>query len=170
MCHPQPRAVKLAACARRGSPDPVETADRRSPPVRRGSPDPAETTDRRSPPAPGRPSVESVVRSETAPQPVETAPRFHNRLAAYPLGSNVAHEPLPDFTEADFFKYLRRHDAVATRIERGDLPRPLLAEFHRKLGATPRFVEQAGAVLAAIDPDRMMLVFEWLMESVFVMV
>jgi hypothetical protein len=66
---------------------------------------------------------------------------------------NVADEPLPDFTEADFFKYLRRHDAVATRIEWGDLPRSLLAEFHRKLGGTPRFVEQASAVLAQIDPD-----------------
>ena len=42
---------------------------------------------------------------------------------------------------------------MATRIERGDLPRPLLAEFHRKLGGTPRFVEQASAVLARIDPD-----------------
>ena len=27
---------------------------------------------------------------------------------------NLAHEHLPDFTEADFFKYLRRHDKVST--------------------------------------------------------
>lgn len=66
---------------------------------------------------------------------------------------NVAHEPLPDFTEADFFKCLRRYDAVAERMERGELPRALLAQFHRKLGATPRFVEQAGTLLGRIDPD-----------------
>ena len=72
-----------------------------------------------------------------------------------PNQPNLAHESLPDFTEADFFKYLRRHDRVATRIDRGELPRDLLSAFHRKLGATPRFIEQASAVLAAIDPDRL---------------
>ncbi|HVM63022.1 MAG TPA: tetratricopeptide repeat protein [Verrucomicrobiae bacterium] len=66
---------------------------------------------------------------------------------------NVAHEPLPDFTEADFFKYLRRHDKVATRMETGELKRELLTLFYRKLGATPRFVEQASAVLGTADPD-----------------
>ena len=68
---------------------------------------------------------------------------------------NVLHEALPDFTEADFFKYLRRHDRVARRMEQGELSRELLARFHRTLGGTPRFVEQASAVLARIDPDRL---------------
>ncbi|MBM4086436.1 MAG: CHAT domain-containing protein, partial [Planctomycetes bacterium] len=72
-----------------------------------------------------------------------------------PRQPNLAHEPLPDFTEADFFKYLRRHDRVASRMDQGELPRELLGLFHAKLGATPRFVEQASAVLATIDPDRL---------------
>ena len=66
---------------------------------------------------------------------------------------NLAHEPLPDFTEADFFKYLRRHEAVAKRIEKGELSGELLAEFNKKLGGTPRFIEQACVILARIDPD-----------------
>ncbi len=65
----------------------------------------------------------------------------------------VVHEPLPDFTEADFFKFLRRIPRVAERIERNELPRDILVEFQRKLGATPRFIAQAGAVLERIDPD-----------------
>ena len=68
---------------------------------------------------------------------------------------NLAHEPMPDFTEADFLKYLRRHDRVAERIERGELRPELLASFYRKLGGTPRFVEQAAALLGAISPDRL---------------
>ena len=67
---------------------------------------------------------------------------------------HLAHEPMPDFTEADFFKYLRRHERVAQRIESGVLSNELIGDFHRKLGATPRFVEQACAILATLDPDR----------------
>ncbi len=67
--------------------------------------------------------------------------------------ANLAHEAMPDFTEADFFKYLRRHPRVMERIQHGNLPRDLIATFHRKLGATPRFVEQACAILATIDAD-----------------
>ena len=78
---------------------------------------------------------------------------------------NLAHEPLPDFTEADFFKYLRRHDKVSTRIDRGELPWDLLTLFHRKLGATPRFVEQASAVLATTDPDRLREQLEGVAET-----
>ena len=40
-------------------------------------------------------------------------------------------------------------------MDQGELPRDLLTAFHRKLGATPRFVEQASAVLGKIDPDRL---------------
>ena len=78
---------------------------------------------------------------------------------------NLAHEPLPDFTEADFFKYLRRHDKVSTRIDRGELPWDLLTLFHRKLYATPRFVEQASAVLATTDPDRLREQLEGVAET-----
>ena len=78
---------------------------------------------------------------------------------------NLAHEHLPDFTEADFFKYLRRHDKVSLRIDRGELPRDLLTLFHRKLGGTPRFVEQASAVLATTDPDRLREQLEGVAET-----
>ena len=106
-------------------------------------------------PTPPKPPTEGLLpRPETCGRSVARSETVLTRGPPDPaFPPNVAHEPLPDFTEADFFKYLRRHDAVATRIERGDLPRPLLAEFHRKLGGTPRFVEQASAVLARIDPD-----------------
>ena len=66
---------------------------------------------------------------------------------------NVLHEGLPDFTEASFLKYLRRHPKVAPRLESGDLDTGLISLFHEKLGATPRFIEQACAILAEIDPD-----------------
>lgn len=66
---------------------------------------------------------------------------------------NLGHEAMPDFTEADFFKYLRRHPRVTERMQSGELSRDLIATFHRKLGATPRFVEQACAVLATIDAN-----------------
>lgn len=54
-----------------------------------------------------------------------------------PEQPNLAHEALPDFTEADFFKYLRRNDQVAARIERGELSHDLLATFSHKLGRPP---------------------------------
>jgi len=66
---------------------------------------------------------------------------------------NLAHEPMPDFTEADFSKYLRRHENVAQRMDRGELTADLITSFHRKLGATPRFVEQACAILGTIEAD-----------------
>jgi tetratricopeptide (TPR) repeat protein len=70
-----------------------------------------------------------------------------------PAQPNLAHEPVPDFTEADFLKYLRRHEKVAARMRPDELSRDLLEGFYRKLGATPRFVEQATAVLARVEPD-----------------
>ncbi|MFN0128663.1 MAG: hypothetical protein ACKV19_18485 [Verrucomicrobiales bacterium] len=66
---------------------------------------------------------------------------------------NLAHEPMPDFTAGDFSKYLRRHEKVAQRMERGELGADLIAAFHRKLGATPRFVEQACAILGTLEAD-----------------
>ena len=54
---------------------------------------------------------------------------------------------------------------MSTRIERGELPWDLLTLFHRKLGATPRFVEQASAVLATTDPDRLREQLEGVAET-----
>jgi tetratricopeptide (TPR) repeat protein len=68
---------------------------------------------------------------------------------------NLLHEALPDFTEADFFKYLSRHAHIAQRIEAGEFTRALLTEFHRKLGGTPRFIEQACRVLERLDGSQL---------------
>ena len=62
----------------------------------------------------------------------------------------VAQESLPEFSESDFFKFVRRHPDVAVRMERGELPQELVATYHRKLGVTPRFVKQACSVLAKL--------------------
>ena len=72
-----------------------------------------------------------------------------------PQPPNLAHEPMPDFTEADFFKFLRRHPRMADRMNRGELDRELIETVHRELGATPRFVEQASAILATIEAYRL---------------
>ena len=94
-----------------------------------------------------------------------SSPAVTCRRASTRKQPNLAHEHLPDFTEADFFKYLRRHDKVSLRVERGELPRDLLTLFHRKLGGTPRFVEQASAVLATTDPDRLREQLEGVAET-----
>lgn len=68
---------------------------------------------------------------------------------------NLAHEPAPAFTPADFLKYVRRHDEVANRMDRGDLDHKIVAAFHRKLSLTPRFVKQACAVLAKVPTAKL---------------
>lgn len=81
-----------------------------------------------------------------------------------PNAPNLLHEPMQDFPEADFLKYLRRHPHVAERMDRGELSQELVATFHRKLGATPRFVEQASAILSTLDADRLAEQLEALAE------
>ncbi|WAC20323.1 CHAT domain-containing protein [Luteolibacter sp. SL250] len=61
-------------------------------------------------------------------------------------------QPMPDFTSADFFKFSEYHERVSSRLATGEITHDLLAEFHRKLGATPGFVRQALDVLATLDP------------------
>jgi tetratricopeptide (TPR) repeat protein len=67
--------------------------------------------------------------------------------------SPVLHLGMPDFTEADFFKCAEYHEGVAARLASREISRDLLAEFHRKLGATPRFVKQALPVLAELPAE-----------------
>ena len=62
----------------------------------------------------------------------------------------VAQEALPEFSESDFFKFVRRQPEVAVRMERGELPQELLSTFHRRVGVTPRFVKQACSVLGKL--------------------
>ncbi|MCW0219076.1 MAG: tetratricopeptide repeat protein, partial [Prosthecobacter sp.] len=63
----------------------------------------------------------------------------------------LIHEPLPDFSEAEFLKCLRRLEKVTSRIASGEISRQLLTLLHRKIGGTPRFIKEAADVLAVAD-------------------
>ncbi|WP_395745578.1 CHAT domain-containing protein [Prosthecobacter sp.] len=73
-----------------------------------------------------------------------------------PEGFDVAqpgrvHEPLPDFSEAEFIKCLTRNERVLERMAAGEISRGFLSLLHRKIGGTPRFIKQAGDVLASTE-------------------
>ncbi len=61
------------------------------------------------------------------------------------------HEPLPDFSEAEFIKCLSRNVRVVERMAAGDISREFLSLLHCKIGGTPRFIKQAADVLAAAE-------------------
>ncbi|MCF7789052.1 MAG: tetratricopeptide repeat protein [Prosthecobacter sp.] len=61
------------------------------------------------------------------------------------------HEPLPDFSEAEFIKCLTRNARVVERMAAGEISREFLTLLHRKIGGTPRFIKQAADVLATAD-------------------
>jgi len=61
------------------------------------------------------------------------------------------HEPLPDFSEAEFIKCLTRDARVVERMANGDISREFLTLLHRKIGGTPRFIKSAGDVLASAE-------------------
>ena len=56
--------------------------------------------------------VRELLRASRA-RAVPSSPAVICRRASTRTQPNLAHEHLPDFTEADFFKYLRRHDKVS---------------------------------------------------------
>jgi hypothetical protein len=73
------------------------------------------------------------------------------RPADLPTLPSTAHEePLGDFPEAAFVKFLLRDQDVERRYYGGDLPPDLLSELHRLLGGTPRFLAQMREVLKTI--------------------
>lgn len=61
---------------------------------------------------------------------------------------------MPDFTEADFFKCLECDMRVQDRPLRDEITHDLMAEFYRKLGATPGFVRQALPVLVTLPVEK----------------
>jgi len=72
----------------------------------------------------------------------------------------VHEEPLKDFPEASFLKFLLRDEVIEQRYrepdeKKGGLPRELLSELHRLLGGTPRFLDQIREVLRTIAPDEL---------------
>ena len=60
---------------------------------------------------------------------------------------HLLHERMPDFTLAEFNRYLFYDETIRSRILNGELPDDLIHDFHAKLGATPRFLDQTKAVL-----------------------
>lgn len=60
---------------------------------------------------------------------------------------HLLHESMPDFTLAEFKRYLFYDEALRLRMLTGELPDDLITEFHAKFGATPGFLNQIIAVL-----------------------
>ena len=77
----------------------------------------------------------------------------------------LAHEPIPDFSEAEFIKCLSRNERVVERMASGEITRELLSLLHRKIGGTPRFVKLATDVLAAADTAKLERQLESAVES-----
>jgi len=69
------------------------------------------------------------------------------------LPPKVKEEPLGDFGESSFFKFMRRDDLVENRLRSGELSHELMLEVHRLFGGTPRFLDQIRKVLRDIPTD-----------------
>uniref|UniRef100_UPI001C6EF935 CHAT domain-containing protein n=1 Tax=Paludisphaera rhizosphaerae TaxID=2711216 RepID=UPI001C6EF935 len=67
----------------------------------------------------------------------------------------VDHLPLPDFTESDYLKFLRRDPVVADRIACGDLKPLLLHQLHAVFGGTPGFLVTIRKILRTADADEL---------------
>ncbi|HWE37581.1 MAG TPA: tetratricopeptide repeat protein [Isosphaeraceae bacterium] len=68
----------------------------------------------------------------------------------------VLHEPLSEFLERDFLKFLRGDDAVEDRIGRGDLNRDMLMSLYKEVGGTPRFLGQLRTLLRTADAEKLL--------------
>ena len=74
-------------------------------------------------------------------------------IPAGKLPPKVREEPLGDFGEASFFKFMRRDDLVEARLRSGELSHELMREVYRLFGGTPRFLDQIRKVLRDIPAD-----------------
>jgi tetratricopeptide (TPR) repeat protein len=73
---------------------------------------------------------------------------------ADPLPATLWHEePVGDFPEAAFLKYMLRDPVVERRYYQLQLPGDLVRRLHRLLGGTPRFMAQIREVLQTIDKE-----------------
>ena len=71
------------------------------------------------------------------------------------LPGTAHEEPLGDFPEAAFLKFLLRDEHVERRYYAGELPPDLLSELHRLLGGTPRFLEQIRSLLRTVSAEEL---------------
>jgi hypothetical protein len=72
-----------------------------------------------------------------------------------PLPRTVQQEPLADFPEASFVKFLLSDPQLEQRYVRGELPHELLAEMQRLLGGTPRFLDQVRTFLHTVSKEEL---------------
>lgn len=67
---------------------------------------------------------------------------------------NIAHEePLSEFPESSFMKFMMRDPAIERRYQDGELTRELLRELHRLFGGTPRFIAQIREAIKTMTAD-----------------
>ena len=71
------------------------------------------------------------------------------------LPPTMQEQPLEDFPEASFLKFLLRDEAIERRYRAGELSQELLSDLHRLLGGTPRFLDQIRQVLRTIAADEL---------------
>jgi len=76
-------------------------------------------------------------------------------LPAGKLPPKVHEEPLGDFGEASFLKFLRRDPKVEQRYRFGDISHALFQELYRLFGGTPRFLDQIRNVLREIPAEEL---------------
>ena len=60
-------------------------------------------------------------------------------------------ESLPDFTEAEFLKFLRCDEKLLVRLGQGELSRELLHRLFQAAGGTPRFLGQIRTILRSLS-------------------
>jgi len=71
------------------------------------------------------------------------------------LPMTAREEPLGDFPESSFMKFMLRDVELERRYYAGELPRELLSELHRLLGGTPRFLGQMREALKTMTADEL---------------
>jgi tetratricopeptide (TPR) repeat protein/CHAT domain-containing protein len=71
------------------------------------------------------------------------------------LPMTAREEPLGDFPESSFMKFMLRDVELEHRYYAGELPRELLSELHRLLGGTPRFLGQMREALKTMTADEL---------------
>jgi tetratricopeptide (TPR) repeat protein len=71
------------------------------------------------------------------------------------LPMTAREEPLADFPESSFMKFMLRDAELERRFYGGELPRELLTELHQLLGGTPRFLGQMREALKTMTTDEL---------------
>jgi tetratricopeptide (TPR) repeat protein len=71
------------------------------------------------------------------------------------LPPTTREEPLAEFREGPFLKFLLRDPEVERRYRAGELPHALLGQLHHLLGGTPRFLAQIRQAVQSMPVDEL---------------